>query len=102
MLKYKKQTKLWTCKDGSWIRICDMTDSHLRNTIAFLERHTKMVEEMLVIAPNPFNGDIASDLFDQRQDDVLENGLDPSEVCAYYDNFIIEQERRKHGPCKIK
>ena len=28
----------WTCKDGTSINITDMTTSHLRNTISFLQK----------------------------------------------------------------
>lgn len=33
-----KQTKIWTTRDGERIRICDMTDTHLVNTINMLVR----------------------------------------------------------------
>jgi hypothetical protein len=90
----RKQTKLWTCKDGTRIRICDMTDSHLLNTIAYLERYTVKKQTCLVLAPNPFCGDIAESMFDNEQGAVLEEGLEPSDVCASYDNLVAERERR--------
>jgi hypothetical protein len=75
-----------------------MTDSHLQNTIAFLNRHTTRIETALATAPNPFTGDIACDLFDQGQDALLEEGMDPSEITPLYDNLVAEMLKRCLSP----
>lgn len=35
----RKQAAMWTMQSGQRIRLCDMTDSHLLNTIRMLERY---------------------------------------------------------------
>lgn len=43
----RKVTRLWTMRDGTQIRICDMTTTHLRNCLRMLERnHEHMIREM--------------------------------------------------------
>lgn len=41
MSKYTADIDLiWTCKDGTEVKICEMTDSHLKNCIAYIERES--------------------------------------------------------------
>jgi len=37
-MKIRKQTKIWVTRDGRKIRICDMSDGHLKNTIKMFYR----------------------------------------------------------------
>lgn len=93
----KKQTALWTMKDGTNIRICDMEDSHLTNSIKMLERATKSYEvraikygyQMLA----GLQGEIALDSV-ERDISILEDGLDPGDLFPIYLKLCIEFYRR--------
>lgn len=60
---FRKQTKLWTTKNGTRIRICDMSYSHLKNAIAMLERKAKYDHEEAINSAyecmDSFNGEMA-------------------------------------------
>lgn len=95
----RKQTKLWTTKDGRRIRICDMDDGHLHNSIDLLERAAAVEEIKTVDAGigmlNILQGEMAIDSVERELDRVMDYGIDPSEVNELYDNLIMEKERRK-------
>lgn len=86
----RKVTKKWTMKNGQKIRICDMADSHLLNTIAFCERNHR---EMQRLAPFPdFGGEMAQMYAERDWDRLQESG--PEETHPLYLELHAEAERR--------
>ena len=91
-----KQTKLWTTKDGRKLRICDMEDSHLVNTIQLLQRTAEAerirnsVFYATCIGPT---GDMAQVLFDQECDQVWQADWDDY-VHPIYPNMVKEAKSR--------
>lgn len=53
-----------------------------------------MQEQEFLAAGNPFQGDIASYMFDQEQDTLREEGLDVSDVYPIYSDMHAEAMRR--------
>ncbi len=88
----KKQTKHWTTKSGEKIRICDMLDEHLKNTIAFLERNARFVADVAIFPS--FQGEMAQYYAEQQYDNMVEDPIEFFCVGTIYDDLVTEQLRR--------
>lgn len=90
----------WTTRDGRIIPIRDMTDSHLRNTLAFLRRnveHYRNAEAMRAWAYAEYAPDGAADAAEQSAYCVLEVMDDDevlSECVSAYPALVTEAQRR--------
>jgi len=92
----KPQKAKWQCADGTVIRLCDMTDSHLANAMRMLERQARAAEDDLLYGPAPvFFGEEAQTHFEIEWFDVLENGIDVSRLFPIYRKMEMEVEYRK-------
>lgn len=70
-IKIRKQTAKWTTKDKRKIRVCDMTDSHLLNTIKWIYRKCeKELEEAQLYCPS-FQGEMAQYFAEQAWEQTL-------------------------------
>ena len=88
----RKVTKKWTQADGTKIRICDMSDTHVKNSIALLERHAKRAHriEYAACASMSFNGEMAQD----AQDSFLNHSSPEDFLPDIYHSLVDEQSRR--------
>lgn len=93
--------KRWRMRDGTWIDLVDMTDSHLTNTIAFVERNARalcrMHHSMAWDLPFPmFNGEMAQDMAEAEyyhaQDLLM--GVQRVEDLPIYHALVDERNRR--------
>jgi hypothetical protein len=87
---------LWKTKEGQRLRICDMKDSHLLNSIILLYRFTlaKMYEtkKFYMGTPGP-TADMAMMAFEQEFDHVMESTWEDY-VPDKFNNLIKEAHRR--------
>gem|GEM_PF-1954717 len=94
----KKQTKLWTTKDKRKIRICDMDDQHLENTINMIERTaSKMTDEALNAGYRLLcilQGEMAIESVEDEIIALEMYGIEPDKICPLYENLCLEKERR--------
>jgi hypothetical protein len=83
----ESNTKIWTTRDGRQVRIVDMTDDHLRNTIFYLNRR---------------NGELMGEFgFDEHPYYGFPVGIirryspNPTDRWPIYADLLREAERRK-------
>ncbi len=96
----RKQTAVWTCRDGRKVRVCDMDDRHLLNTIAMMERNAaKELAECISAAYSMaagLQGEMASYYADQDIDRMERTS--PEEYLErempIYEKLMAEKERR--------
>ena len=92
----RKQTKMWKTKDNRKIRICDMADDHLSNTISFLRRYAENMRKYEINAlasAIPPSGDMAQLAFDRLECEVFSSTIDDYLPDIFY-NLQLEQLRR--------
>lgn len=88
--------KLWTMRDGTKIRIKDMGDSHLLNTIAMLERVAGRRKAMALCSFPSFNGEMAQFFAEQDWDslDQTSNEEYAAQIFPIYNDMVDESARR--------
>ena len=83
---------LWTCKDGRTVKIKDMGDQHLLNTIAMLERNSRAECEVAIdgIVGIEFSGELAQIV----QDQSIENADSDDFLPPIYYKMLDEKGER--------
>lgn len=93
-MKIKKVTKMWKTKNGEKIRICDMSDSHLNNTIAMLERKAEDLHNITLESYPNFQGEMAQYYAEQEWEQVAKEGCDAADIYPIYSDLLDERMRR--------
>ena len=103
-MNIRKQTKVWTTKDKRRLRICDMADDHLVNTINMLRRAAavKCARNTLfyLTCPGP-TATHASDLFEMEQNHAFEATWEDY-VHELYDPMLLDFHRRGLDLTRLK
>lgn len=93
-----EESKTWTTKEGKKIKIKDMEDSHLLNTIAMLERLLKQKEAQAITDGywmlGFLNGEMALESVENNLNHLEEEGLDIIDEFPIYEHLQNEAIKR--------
>ena len=92
-MRGRKQTKMWTMKNGEKIRICDMDDNHLANTIWMLRRYKSAIVSQMYIIAGTLQGEMAQDCIDRDIMSMEEEDIE--EVHDLGENLLLDAYRRE-------
>jgi hypothetical protein len=93
----RKVTKKWKMKDGTKIRICDMTDLHLVNAMMVVENHARRVYNQdlsLLISMPEMQGEQAQVSQDNNLKSVLAEFAEKDYLPDIYYDLQNETYRR--------
>lgn len=94
-------TKQWKTKGGAKVRVCDMEDGHLVNTIALLERYAKAINTAALTAAQVLcpmiQGEMAELHVDNGIERMEEEGAWKDCVPDIYWDMIEEEATRNEA-----
>lgn len=91
--KIRKVTTKWTQRDGNKIRICDMSDRHLINTIRFLKRVNQDEISAAYSCLSCLQGEMAQFFAEQDIDRMEDTPLE--DRLPIYGKLLDEAQRRE-------
>jgi hypothetical protein len=93
------RTALWQMQDGKKVRVCDMTDKHLLNTIRYIERNVDRIRWDAVhqgyLCLSGMQGEEAINSIEDAIASLESDEAEIGEFCPIYDDMVAEAERRK-------
>lgn len=94
----RKITAIWKTRHGGSIRVCDMTDSHLLNTMRMLEKRSEVLSQEAVDSGyavlSSMNGEMAQYSIESDLREMEENGVEVEEFFPVYAQMRKEAWRR--------
>lgn len=89
------KSPIWTTSRGTKVKIRDMEDAHLVNTILMLRRRAQA--QIHELTPPCFQGEMAQYYADQEYDALMEMDEDEAAQSCFeiYEDLMDECERRK-------
>ena len=102
---------VWTTRDGTRMKLSEMTESHLENALAFVERSLKRQLQQEINAlwalSSMLHGEMALDHVESVLNDLESKSIDnllweSPEYRALWEELLNRQmERARDGTCKV-
>lgn len=99
-MEMREVTKKWTTKDGSKLKICDMTTTHIKNCIKLLDRAFRREMDLSWGGLSSLQGEMACYYAEGAVDAAEREG--PVGMYPIYEDLQNELQRREEGEWQSK